>query len=341
MRLQHPSIGSSRSRPAAAVRCGFTLTELLTALAVLSLLSAIALPAVQQARGRARAVACLNNVRQLGIASHAHQGTRGAFPLTSLLREEDGQVHPSTSPHAQLLPYLEHLQLYNEIDFADRAPDFKSPPTTMSAQNAALLSVTVPVFLCPDDEPRPGATNYRACVGPEAGPLREATGPFINGRGVRPQDFHDGLSHTILFSERVLGDQDDGQYSPWRDVFLVPAGPAYADVDEWRETCGQGPATTTTIPSQSFLGATWLWGGFRHTWYDHVLPPNSTIPDCALEGPYSGGAPGAYSARSHHAGGVHVVMGDGAARFIAQSIDLAVWRALATRSGEETVSESF
>jgi len=77
------------------------------------------------------------------------------------------------------------------------------------------------------------------------------------------------------------------------------------------------------------LGSTWLLSSELHTSYDHVLEPNSRVPDCeAIES--------VVGARSYHPQGVHALLGDGAVRFVSQSIDLHLWRALATIRGAET-----
>ena len=66
--------------------------------------------------------------------------------------------------------------------------------------------------------------------------------------------------------------------------------------------------------------------------FNAYLPPNSRVPDI------SGHGRGWMTARSLHPGGVNVVLGDGSVRFIRDTIDLATWRALATRGGGEVIS---
>jgi prepilin-type processing-associated H-X9-DG protein len=104
-------------------------------------------------------------------------------------------------------------------------------------------------------------------------------------------------------------------------------------MDEVMQTCS-GPLDPQW-PHFSFGGTTWVLSGPSQTWYNHVLTPNSAIPDCAESVDWQG----AFTARSLHPGGVNVLFADGSVRFTSSSIDLAVWRALGTINGGETVSQ--
>src|SRR5215470_7476495 len=76
------------SRPNRASSKGFTLIELLVVIAIIAILAAILFPVFAQAREKARAISCLSNERQVGLALMLYiQDYDETYP----------QEHPSTS----------------------------------------------------------------------------------------------------------------------------------------------------------------------------------------------------------------------------------------------------
>jgi hypothetical protein len=140
----------------------------------------------------------------------------------------------------------------------------------------------------------------------------------------------------VFFSERSVGDQNKSQYTPSRDVVLAVGGNLLLPDDAAQACQLTLPAVTRHA---SYAGASWLFGGYAHTCYNHVLTPNSRTPDCAAGGEVSANGPGAFTARSVHSGGVFVLLGDGSARFVSESINQDVWRALSTIDSGETVHD--
>jgi prepilin-type processing-associated H-X9-DG protein len=94
-----------------------------------------------------------------------------------------------------------------------------------------------------------------------------------------------------------------------------------------------------------YVGFTWGVFGYDFTWYNHSVGPNSQVPDCTTNGAQSPSSAnwktslrGVHKASSRHSGGVNVVFMDGSMQFVSDSIDLGVWRAVASRDGGETAA---
>ena len=125
-------------------RRGLSLVETLVAISTVSVLVALLLPAVQQAREAARWVQCKNNLRQIGLAVQNYEGAHGVFPPSFII--EPGTTLNGDqgvwSIHARILPYLDQAGTYDRIDLRW---SWKSPA------NDDIPTLRVPVYLCPSD----------------------------------------------------------------------------------------------------------------------------------------------------------------------------------------------
>jgi prepilin-type processing-associated H-X9-DG protein len=149
----------------------------------------------------------------------------------------------------------------------------------------------------------------------------------------------DGLSRTVAYSESLLG---AGQRATTNRAGIdVQTGYGFtftAPLDE-------GPCSRPFYYNFTDLrGFSWANGEYRTTLYNHARVPNSAVLDCLaalmstpdLARMYAGY--GWRAARSRHPGGVNVVKADGSGQFVGDSVDPAVWKALATRAGGEALA---
>ncbi|MCA8992526.1 MAG: DUF1559 domain-containing protein [Planctomycetaceae bacterium] len=172
---------------------GFTAIELMVVMAIIAILIALLLPAVQQAREAARRTQCNNNLLQIGIAMHAYHNFHQAFPPgTSDVQgpvRDDGKGY-KMSWVAQILPFLDESNAYNRIDFTRSAYD---------QQDQDLISYRLATFSCPSSG---GSSSYAGCYNDIEAPLDvNNDGMLFLNSSVRLRDVTDGQRHTLLLGE--------------------------------------------------------------------------------------------------------------------------------------------
>jgi prepilin-type N-terminal cleavage/methylation domain-containing protein/prepilin-type processing-associated H-X9-DG protein len=327
---------------------GITLIELLVVVAVIGVLAALLLPAVQHVRETSRRTQCTSHLRQIGVGLQNYQGAHRVFPF-GVGADADRAGSSFTSPdsrrfslHSQLLPYLEQMPVYAMIDFRVQPfyPDTTGDPAVVTGQgpNEEAAQTHISVLLCPSDTnrlKRPwGPTNYRSCNG-STWSGRRGDGMFGQVTAIRPADVKDGLSNTAAFSERIAGDDDRSHIDLDSDLFGLPALWTEETLRNW---CGElDEQQAASLPIQdSNGGMTWLEGNMNWTRYNHLLPPGR--PSCKGEKTWDGVA---MTANSRHPGGVNVLWGDGAVRFVSETIDSATWTAVGTIAGGELTSQDL
>lgn len=355
-------------------RRAFTLVELLVVIAIIGILVALLLPAVQAAREAARRTQCLNHMKQWGLALHNYHDVFKSFPMTTAQN-----YLPNTqgfSPQARLLPFIEQANLQGILDF--RLPAFTGPFNALVPNPlfAAAFAAPVPVATCPSD-PAPilntgaggavySGTNYMVSYGSGTRAnydLRWRTdGVVWENNGARFADVTDGTSNTVFMSETVRSVGAD---------FTLPAGqlPKFPYQATMNGSSGvsaalqavqglagggawpNGPSGVIENPNLAAIwptmtnwrgaasaalrgrGTSWAHSGAISTLTNGYTTPNSRIPDVVVH------FTGFFAPRSYHPGGAQAVMGDGGVRFLSDTVDTQIHRAIHSASGGEVVGE--
>ena len=120
---------------------GFTLVELLVVIAIIGILIGMLLPAVQQVREASRRTQCMNNLRQVGLATHSFHDAMGAFPPSRISGTPITPVGLGDGPESwfvRILPFIEQNNLY---DLWDLTVPYES-------QTQQAIATPLSVFLC-------------------------------------------------------------------------------------------------------------------------------------------------------------------------------------------------
>ncbi|WP_422925246.1 DUF1559 domain-containing protein [Singulisphaera sp. PoT] len=302
-------------------RPGFTLIELLVVVAIIGLLVALLLPAVQAAREAARRSTCVNNLRQIALAVQSYHDTNLVFPpqigyYPAWNTQQDHRV----SWMVQILPQLEQPKLFNAYNFWNSIGPMHGVPWC-SDSNATVLMTPVNAYLCPS---YPGQAKL-------AGQADFSTLPF-------PQrDWAVG----VTCYKGNLGDNPPGNAFPTPYPFL-------GDVSEargifWRATQVVSIAAVGDGASNTFLAGEALpdqcrwnsWGQSNHAVAVTSIPLNTKLNT----------DPRRYSTcwgfQSKHYGGANFAYIDGSVRFIRDTVNYAVYMAASSREGGESVSSDL
>jgi type II secretory pathway pseudopilin PulG len=186
----------------------------LVVIAIIAILIALLVPAVQRVREAAARTECINNLKQIGLALHNYHDAQKCFPAGYICQT---QANPDvTSPGwgwaAQILPQLDAGNLAKQIDYTLPVEHGKN----LTARITPLKVFTCPsdratgIFTILDKNNNPlvqAATNsYAAChgVGPDLDDeLDDGNGMFFRNSKIRFADITDGSSNTIAIGERA------------------------------------------------------------------------------------------------------------------------------------------
>ena len=164
-------------------RRGFTLVEVLVVIAIIGVLVAMLLPAVQAAREMGRRTQCKNNLKQIGVAAQSHVEKQGYFPSSGWGYDWTGDPDMGFGAKQpggwiyNILPYLG----FDAIHDIGAGMTWTAKCNALATQQAAVMPMTI----CPSRRkvasyPQPANYSWNA----SAGTAYEKTDYAANGGSV-------------------------------------------------------------------------------------------------------------------------------------------------------------
>ncbi len=295
--------GTQDRRPA------LSLVEAIVTVAIVSLLFALAVPAIQRVRLASMRAACAANLREVSFGVHGYVAVHRTYPegcAYPYLREQADLVkHVGVSWQTAILPFVEQGSTWEAAMAAHKA----DPVARKSSLHAAVEARVVPVFLCPMEGQSLGGvgfgdwgvTSYLGVAGTDR---RRGDGIFHKALLLRPADVTDGTSNTLMVGERPAGPEGvfSSWYAAWGFCICSHSQILHAGDGRWQLETGDCHDST---------------GTFR---------PGSVGNLCDVNHYWS-----------LHPGGANFAFADGSVRFVSYSSQSLV-PLLATRAGGEPVS---
>lgn len=303
----------------------FTLVELIVVVAVIGIIVALLLPAVQTAREAARRSQCKSNLRSIGLAIFAYHEAHMVLPYaTTASYLLDTRFTTNKHVWVELvLPYMDQLPLYNRINFSEA--------NDTGANRALFEGRLIPWLGCPSNTYAQTFTTTEGAFFqewgteieyPGAGPVQGLGYPLCAGSvypDFMPPDCTDGPG-SFCVSESMNADGT----RPWWHVERATKYPGMfgRGVTRGRISDARDGASNTIIAGERNAEECCVGGAF--SWNMQVFftgqEPNSRTRDAS---------PGTWwrncGSSSHHSGGVNFLFCDGSVRLISDSVDFKTY----------------
>ena len=306
-------------------RWGFTLVELLVVIAIIGILLALLIPAVQAARESSRRTACSNNMRQLGVGLHSYESANRKWPAG---KKWSG---PPNDPTSFALGWTSFLLEYIEEDALHNSINFKKPFT--DPVNLPFTTKTISVYLCPSTSnveehrtPAGNLVNLGGIPGEGLGCIdyMGVSGPDKDTKHPVSKELY-GRQRGVLIGTKGLPQEDE----------LDRAAAGHVGKDHRRPVAhavrGRVHGPRHERQRRRFARRT-AWrvglGRQRHA-HRQRRERLQHCPKCW------------HNERIHsdHPGGAHILMCDSSVHFFTDDTDKKVIRWMASRDGEEELSD--
>ena len=287
---------------------GFTLIELLVVISIIGVLVALLLPAVQAAREAARRTQCINNIKQLSLATQNYHSTHGLFPMSSV----NGNGHGlGQTCFTLILPYLEQKPLHAAYNFQ---LEF------WTTANSTVVATQLATMICPSNpqiEPRP-ASDLKSLTGTP--PTVPGTSIFARnhyaanwggGRGTWGADFTSMKQTSRGVMMTISSVDSTGKPNNCIRIEQITDG-----------------STNTILMGEKRDGQGWGVGGWAGSEFDVNTTPDLKSEDPTARQVYTG---------SYHPGGPGFAMCDGSVKSFKPSVNKMIWYGLITRNGREVI----
>jgi prepilin-type processing-associated H-X9-DG protein len=296
-------------------------------IAIIGVLIALLLPAVQAAREAARRAQCSNNLRQLGLAIHNFGDVnQQKVPAAKPAKLAGNWNHSTPNMWVELFPYIEKTALFETMkDFTGDKDDDENPVKAGAGNMANFLCPSFPAMHRENAWDHGSSCNYLYCTAHNKG-LADSTFTWPYSKDELPGYFNpttvwwgigedddvegdlvipDGTSNTILFSEGSSGNKDA---ECGLNVLYHEQGGSSGKMTKFHS--GIRPCSAKTAHDAGAL--------YRHD--NGTPPPGVTTP----------GGDSKWSANSLHTSGVNAAMGDGSVKFVSFQVALEAWMAVGT-----------